>query len=49
LVGSPLKFAEAQTSYRRPPPMLGQHSDEVLRELGFADDQIATLRKEGVV
>jgi crotonobetainyl-CoA:carnitine CoA-transferase CaiB-like acyl-CoA transferase len=48
-VGSPLKFATAQTAYHRPPPMLGQHSDEVLRELGFTDDAIASLRKEGVV
>src|SRR5262249_34695373 len=49
LVGSPLKFAEAQTAYERPPPMLGQHSDEVLRELGFSDREIAKLRTEGVV
>ncbi len=33
----------------RPAPMLGQHTDEVLREHGFDDDAIAALRAAGVV
>ena len=33
LVGSPLKFSEPPVAYRRPPPRLGEHTEEVLKEL----------------
>ena len=33
LVGSPLKFSETPVAYRRPPPRLGEHTEEVLKEL----------------
>jgi crotonobetainyl-CoA:carnitine CoA-transferase CaiB-like acyl-CoA transferase len=37
-------------SYRRPPPTLGQHTDEVLRELlDVSDGEFATLREQGIV
>lgn len=46
LVGSPLKLTQSPVRYQRPPPRLGQHSDEILRECGF--DPLA-LRAAGVV
>ncbi len=34
---------------QRPPPRLGEHTDEVLRQIGYADARIATLRADGVI
>jgi crotonobetainyl-CoA:carnitine CoA-transferase CaiB-like acyl-CoA transferase len=35
LVGTPLKFGETPVEYRLPPPRLGEHTDEVLKELSI--------------
>jgi formyl-CoA transferase len=34
---------------RTPPPLMGEHTDEVLRELGYDDERIAALREAGVI
>ena len=50
LVGNPIKYSETPITYQRPPPLLGQHTDEILREkLGLQDDEIAALRQSRVI
>lgn len=49
LVGSPLKLSATPVQYRRAPPLLGEHTDEVLAELGLDADAIAALRREGAI
>ena len=38
LVGSPLKMSDTPVEYRLHPPLMGEHTDQVLRELGYLDD-----------
>ena len=50
MLGIPFKFSDTACSVRRPPPTLGQHSDEVLAaELGLDQQAIAELRREKVI
>ena len=49
LMGQPLRFSETQAPDAGPPPTLGQHTAEVLRQAGYADHEIADLRRRGVV
>ncbi|MES2102156.1 MAG: CaiB/BaiF CoA-transferase family protein [Pseudomonadota bacterium] len=44
LVASPMKFSATPVQYRRPPPLLGEHTAELLREFGLGDAEIAALR-----
>jgi crotonobetainyl-CoA:carnitine CoA-transferase CaiB-like acyl-CoA transferase len=49
-VGSPITFDGRQgESIRRAPPALGEHTFEVLRELGFSDADLRALAREGVI
>lgn len=50
LVNTPVKFSYSEPSIRTPPPLLGQHTDEVLKDiLGMDSGEIKSLRDEGVV
>jgi len=48
-IGAPLKFSETPCSPGLPPPMLGQHTDEVLKFIGYTEAEVAALKKDSVV
>lgn len=50
MVASPLRFSATPVQYRRPPPMLSQHTDEVLSDwLGLNAADINALRADGII
>ncbi|MFH1928009.1 MAG: CoA transferase [Chloroflexota bacterium] len=49
LVGSPLKLSRTPVAMRRHPPLLGEHTDEILQDLGSGPGDIARLHAEGCV
>jgi crotonobetainyl-CoA:carnitine CoA-transferase CaiB-like acyl-CoA transferase len=49
VVGVPMRFSATPGTVRTGPPAVGQHTDEILRELGFGTDEVSRFRDEGVV
>ena len=47
--GIPVRLSETPPSVRRHPPLLGEHTDEVLTDLGYTAAEIARLRADGAV
>jgi crotonobetainyl-CoA:carnitine CoA-transferase CaiB-like acyl-CoA transferase len=48
-IGSPLHFSESRLRQERAGPMLGEHTEEVMKELGRSDADVAALREKGVL
>jgi Predicted acyl-CoA transferases/carnitine dehydratase len=48
-VGIPFELEETPASIRTPPPLLGEHTDAILAELGYSNLQIKRLRAEAVI
>ncbi|WP_199266896.1 CaiB/BaiF CoA transferase family protein [Pseudomonas viridiflava] len=49
-VASPIRLSETPVEYRRAPPLLGEHTSQVLQELlGMSGDEVVALREAGVL
>lgn len=49
LLRFPLEFSTGRSAVRRPPPMPGEHTEEILHELGYDAPDIERLRDQGVI
>jgi crotonobetainyl-CoA:carnitine CoA-transferase CaiB-like acyl-CoA transferase len=48
-VNIPVKFSETPGDIRRHPPLIGEHNEEILRELGYSDESISAMKLNGVI
>jgi formyl-CoA transferase len=49
-IANPIKFSRSRIHYRRAPPALGEHTDEILTsELGWSEERISELKRRGVI
>lgn len=49
LLRHPIRFSSGRATVRRMPPALGEHTDEILQEIGYGKEEIGTLRDSGAV
>ena len=47
--GIPVRMSGTAPSVRTAPPLLGEHTDEILRDLGYSDEEVAGLRRDGAL
>jgi crotonobetainyl-CoA:carnitine CoA-transferase CaiB-like acyl-CoA transferase len=49
-ISNPVRFSATPVDYRSAPPLLGQHTEAILRdELGYSDREIGALREAGAI
>jgi len=49
LAPTPIELSETPGAYHRPAPLIGEHTDDILKSLGYEASEIAALHAEGVV
>ena len=49
LVGIPIRFSESPGSIRLHPPLVGEHTEEILRDAGYSEDEIRQFKAGGIV
>jgi crotonobetainyl-CoA:carnitine CoA-transferase CaiB-like acyl-CoA transferase len=49
LTGFPYSFSDAELEIRQAPPLLGQHTEEILFEAGYSAEEIAEMLQSGAV
>jgi crotonobetainyl-CoA:carnitine CoA-transferase CaiB-like acyl-CoA transferase len=49
IVSSPIRFTETPTKHESPPPLLSEHTIDILHELNIEDDEIERLREKGII
>jgi crotonobetainyl-CoA:carnitine CoA-transferase CaiB-like acyl-CoA transferase len=49
LVGNAVDMSRTPPQIDRPPPMLGEHTEEILQSLGYGAEKISALRRQGVI
>jgi len=49
LLGIPVKLSSTPCDIRLMPPLLGQHTEEVLKELGYSEEEVKELKSKGIV
>ena len=47
-IGTPIEFSATPPTIRRTPPALGEHNEEILRELGFGEKDIERFKNAGI-
>jgi crotonobetainyl-CoA:carnitine CoA-transferase CaiB-like acyl-CoA transferase len=45
----PLSFDRERATHASPPPLVGEHTAEILEELGYSDDEISALAADGII
>ncbi|GAB7346651.1 hypothetical protein MBLNU459_g1782t1 [Dothideomycetes sp. NU459] len=49
LIGPPVKFSGSGTSVRQAPPLLGQHTNAILEEIGYSTSEVQSLKREKII